>query len=418
MTINIIRNLLVVSSLLFIAFISLRNKQNKKLNWAIFYSTLYTSISLVIFNLLCLDLNYWVFTDISINIINIPFDIYFIWIVSWGVIPVFFLQKRYFLLIILILFWVDFLLMPKLEEFGLIVLNENWLVGEFILIFTVFIPSYIWAYCSYFNLFTGLRAIFQIVIMGCVFIFGLPFLFKSYGVIDSLNYEWSIIEFQIILIIAFPSLSAVYDLVTKGNGTPFPYDSTNKLVVTGVYAYCRNPIQWSFTLIFIPLSVYHSSYIFLIGSIVSIAYVIGISDYQEYPDMEKRFGKKWIDYKNNVPKWYFSWKPKNSPLGKIYFDTNCSQCNQLKKWFGKFNLQSLEIMASTEFAYKEILQVTYIDHSGREFKGVNAIASGFNHINLAYATLGWFIKFPLISHLLQIIVYSMFSEEKETCELN
>ena len=37
--------------------------------------------------------------------------------------------------------------------------------------------------------------------------------------------------------------------------------------------------------------IYHSSYYFLIGSVVSLAYTIGVSDYQEYPDMEKRFNE-------------------------------------------------------------------------------------------------------------------------------
>ena len=314
--------------------------------------------------------------------------------------------------------WIDILIMPELEQIGVILLNKNWLIGELALIIFVFIPSYFWAYASYNNKFNGLRALFQIIVMVAFFLVGLPFFLQTYQVIDLDELGFEPLTFQLFLIITFPSLVAVLDLVKKGEGTPFPFDPTKKLVKTGVYAYCRNPIQWSFTWMFIPLSIYSSSYYFLLGSISSIAYVFGVSDHQESDDMKKRFGSDWVDYQNNVPKWLFLWRPKGIPEGVVFFDTDCDQCSQIRSWFLNSRAINLNIKPASEFPGEMISQVTYVDSHGAEYKSINAIACCLEHINLAYATLGWFMRFPVINLLLQLIIDTMeFGSDRDQCEI-
>jgi protein-S-isoprenylcysteine O-methyltransferase Ste14 len=309
--------------------------------------------------------------------------------------------------------------MPILEKYGIIELNNNWIWGELILIITVFVPAYFWAFCSYFKKYTALRSIFQIVVMIEVFVIGIPFIMQSYGIIEKFQFHLAPYLFQFLLIIAFPALVAVHDLVKKGKGTPFPYDPTEHLVRTGVYAYIKNPIQWSFTLMFIPISFYYDSYYFLLGSLISIAYTYGISNFQEYEDMKKRFGKEWIEYKNSVPSWRFLWKPINIPYGEIYFDDDCNQCSQIKKWFQSSKSTKLHIKSKSEYPKDQILQVTYIDHNGLEYKGVRAIACAMEHINLAYASLAWFMRMPIINQVLQIIIDTMgVGNTIERCELS
>jgi hypothetical protein len=218
-----------------------------------------------------------------------------------------------------------------------------------------------------------------------VFVIGIPFIMQSYGIIEKFQFHLAPYLFQFLLIIAFPALVAVHDLVKKGKGTPFPYDPTEHLVRTGVYAYIKNPIQWSFTLMFIPISFYYDSYYFLLG----------------------------------VPSWRFLWKPINIPYGEIYFDDDCNQCSQIKKWFQSFKSTKLHIKSKSEYPKDQILQVTYIDHNGLEYKGVRAIACAMEHINLAYASLAWFMRMPIINQVLQIIIDTMgVGNTIERCELS
>lgn len=413
MTTTII-NIISILLLIFLAYISLKEKQDKKLNWSLFYALLYTITVLPIVNYTCVELDFWKFANN--NIINLPFDLFFIWTILWAIVPVYFLKGKYIVLTSLLVFWLDILLMPILEKYHILVLNKNWMVGEVLLIVFVFVPSYLWAKINYQNSLVQLRAVFQVLIMTLFFLVILPFTLECYDLIENLDFHFNSIEIQGFFIITLPALIAVKDLVTKGKGTPFPYDKTKFLVTSGVYAYCKNPIQWSFTFMFIPLSIYHQSYYLLLGSVISIAYTLGVSDYQEYQDMEQRFQSDWINYKKNVPKWYFLWKPKQIPMGTIYFDFDCSICNNIKKWFLNKQTINLEIKNSNQYSGKQLLQATYIDYLGNEYKSVKAIAHALEHINLAYASIGWLLRFPVFSFIFQAIIDAMNINEN-TCPI-
>ncbi|MDB4106913.1 hypothetical protein OAD66_06145 [Bacteroidia bacterium] len=256
----------------------------------------------------------------------------------------------------------------------------------------------------------------QVLVIGGIFFIGLPAALQDYELIPYQKLTWNHILFQALFIIAFPSLIAVYDLVDKGEGTPFPYDPTQNLVQTGVYAYCRNPMQWSFTFAFIPIAIYLGSSAMLLGSFSSIIYSFAVSDPQEYPDMKERFGNTWDTYKSNVPKWLFLWRPNSITKGTIYFDEHCNQCSQISQWFLSKKTIHLEIETANHFPRKHILKATYVDHHSKEYQSVKAIAHCLEHINLAYAALGWFMRCPVISHFLQFIVNSLEIQQIKECD--
>ncbi|MEE9438269.1 MAG: methyltransferase [Saprospiraceae bacterium] len=411
---------LIISStvgicLILLAFLFLKNNQDSKLNWAMFYASLYILVTLPIVNYFCVSQGFWSYVwECSLGL---PFDLYFLWIVIWGILPVLILKGKQWVLVTLGLLFFDLVFMPQLEIIGLIRLSPNWIIGELLIIITVFIPSYLWAYFSYSNQHLGVRAFFQVIVMGCLFIIGLPYFIQVYG-LANINFRWSTVSFQVLLIIVFPALVAVNDLVVKGKGTPFPYDPTMFLVNTGVYAYVSNPIQWSFTVMFVSMSYYHNSWWIMLGSAISIAYVYGVSNFQEHPDMEVRFGKDWKKYKAEVPKWMFLWKPKSIAKGTIYFDNNCNQCSQIKNWFQQQKTYNLIILPAAEYNGQSLTNATYIDNNGFEYISVEAIACALDHINLAYASLGWFIRFPGVNYLIQAIVDSFgINLSRNTCSV-
>jgi len=97
-----------------------------------------------------------------------------------------------------------------------------------------------------------------------------------------------------------------------GNGTIMSWHPTKKLVVVSFYAYVRNPMLLSIIIILLGESitfVSHGIAMFAILSfILSEVYLI----FAEEPGLEKRFGKEYIEYKRNVPRWiprFKPWKP-------------------------------------------------------------------------------------------------------------
>lgn len=412
----IIRHSLLGFCFLLLVLLFVIKTPKAKDNWAVFYALLWTTFSLAILNYIAVENNLWYFTDNTSLLLNMPLDIFFIWIVFWGVLPIYFFKGKYTFVLALSIFWLDILLMPELEKLGVLKLNSNWIIGDFILVLLVWLPSYLWAKFYYNNTHLKYRSAFQVIIMALFLFIAIPFIAITYtNAIFNLK-PFNPYLFQIVFIIALPALIAVIDLANKGKGTPFPYDKTSKLVKHGVYAYCKNPIQWSFTVLFIPISIYYESYLILSGSIISIAYSIGISNPQEYNDMNSRFGIDWANYKKAVPSWRFLWQPKTIPKGTIYFKKHCNQCEQIKLWFTNKTTQQLDIKFSNEYTNNGLLQVTYVDYLGLEYKSIKAIAHALEHINLGYASLGWFMRFPLVSHILQYIIDTMdFEKDSDHC---
>ncbi len=416
---DVFRFIVLGVSFTFLLTLIIIPQKNDKTNWSFFFHFIWMLITLPAINYLCVEYQLWEFCDETESLINIPYDILFCWLVL-GLVPLYIFKGKHPIILVLSLLWIDFMTMPLLEEIGILRLNDNWLIGEIIVLVFVFLPGYLWSRFYLENKYLKVRALFQVITMGVFLTIIVPFLVKRIeGEIIDFK-KFSSLLFQISLIIVFPSLIAVIDLISKGNGTPFPFDKTKNLVTSGAYAYIKNPIQWSFSLIFIPLSIYHESWLLLGGTLISVFYALSISNPQEYEDMKLRFGTTWEKYKNDTPSWFFQWQPKHISKGTIYFKKDCQQCEGVKSWFESKHPINLDIKYAREYKNETLLQATYTHHlSNLEYKSVKAIAHGLEHINLAYATLGWFMRFPIICFILQSIVDALgFSESEETCKID
>jgi len=88
-----------------------------------------------------------------------------------------------------------------------------------------------------------------------------------------------------------------------GRGTLAPWSPTSKLVVGGIYAHVRNPmITGVMIILFGESMIFHSLNIFIwfvVFFIVNYIYFI----LSEEPGLAKRFGKDYLEYKKNVPRW-------------------------------------------------------------------------------------------------------------------
>ena len=89
----------------------------------------------------------------------------------------------------------------------------------------------------------------------------------------------------------------------KGKGTPAPWDPPIELVTTGIYARVRNPMITGVILIIIGESIILNSLSLLLWAAV---FFVGNHLYfifSEEPKLEKRFGKKYTEYRKRVPRW-------------------------------------------------------------------------------------------------------------------
>jgi len=94
--------------------------------------------------------------------------------------------------------------------------------------------------------------------------------------------------------------SVLYFLKVKG--TPVPFNPPPKLVITGPYAYVRNPMLTGVFILFFGLGVLFRS-ISLVSIFTPLFILLNVVELKaiEEPELEKRLGKEYLKYKERVP---------------------------------------------------------------------------------------------------------------------
>jgi protein-S-isoprenylcysteine O-methyltransferase Ste14 len=100
-------------------------------------------------------------------------------------------------------------------------------------------------------------------------------------------------------------------LFAKSKGTPVPFSPPIQLVSTGPYFYIRNPIVSGYIMIFFGIGFFLGS-VSLVLIVTPIYFFLLILEIKliEEPELEKRLGKDYLDYKKRVPMLIPRLKPK------------------------------------------------------------------------------------------------------------
>ena len=134
-------------------------------------------------------------------------------------------------------------------------LGPWWLIGEAVAVAVVLAPALCIARWTYENMHLRARSAIQVATSGVIFLFLLPeivFALRHGRAWAPLLEEASWrrqIGIQLLLLLAVPGVSAVMEFAERGQGTPIPYDPPQRLVTSGMYRYCANPMQLSCALV-------------------------------------------------------------------------------------------------------------------------------------------------------------------------
>jgi protein-S-isoprenylcysteine O-methyltransferase Ste14 len=103
-------------------------------------------------------------------------------------------------------------------------------------------------------------------------------------------------------------LSAVFWQLIRGKGTPVPVVPTKQLLQNGPYRYVRNPMMLGFFLYLLGWTfLFNNSGAFLTVAII-ISFLLLELKLIEEPELEKRFGDAYREYKKEIPFMLPRWK--------------------------------------------------------------------------------------------------------------
>lgn len=99
------------------------------------------------------------------------------------------------------------------------------------------------------------------------------------------------------------ALTCAASLVTRGRGTPAPFDPPREFVATGIYRWVRNPMYIGGTALLFGFGLWHRS-----ASMAAFAGVFFLAAhlfvrFWEEPDLEERFGARYRTYRERVNRW-------------------------------------------------------------------------------------------------------------------
>lgn len=95
----------------------------------------------------------------------------------------------------------------------------------------------------------------------------------------------------------------IFSLSIIGEGTLAPWFPTGRLVVTGLYKYVRNPMIIGVLIVLLGESLALLSLRVLLWTAFFFLLNHFFFLYYEEPNLAKRFGKDYLDYRNIVPRW-------------------------------------------------------------------------------------------------------------------
>lgn len=153
----------------------------------------------------------------------------------------------------------------------------------------------------------------QIVVVWTLILLVFPYLITTVEGklgIPHLNFPFQqVISVILFILISIPGVLSASNMARIGEGTPLPLDSSNKLVVRGIYAYVRNPMAISGIGQGLAVALWFGSPLVALYALMgSMIWQLVMRPLEEV-DLERKFGAEYRDYRNQVK----CWIPRTTP---------------------------------------------------------------------------------------------------------
>jgi protein-S-isoprenylcysteine O-methyltransferase Ste14 len=405
---------------------------------AILLASAWNATALLMLHFVATRVGWWEFHATGGLFAGIPLDLYLGWIVLWGAVPVLAFPSTPLPLVAAAMFGIDLLVMPFCEP--VVSLGPSWLIGEAAAVAVVLVPALCLARWTITDSHLDGRAVLQVVAFSGLVLLVIPeaVLEQTGGSWKPLldrSPRWNVFFAQLLAIPAILGLSAVQEFVLRGQGTPIPYDPPKRLVTSGPYAYLANPMQLATLLVFLLYAVMLESPWMIGGSVMTLAYGVGLAGWHEDEDLAGRFGEPWVAYRRAVPRWWPRWRPFDASAGlkpcatgvapaglrpsatgfqagrqarraRLYVAHGCPTCRGVGAWLARQNPIALDIVAAELHPTRDLERLTYepADEGQPEEEGVAALARALEHISFGWAFLGMFIRLPITRGFFQLLV--------------
>lgn len=393
----------------------LLRRRQKRMFVACLLGTLWTLPALLVVERINRMAHWWSFHPVGPALVGIPLELYCGWVILWGSVPILLIRKLNLPEVLVLFGALDLWLMSYLEPL-LHLQGPQWLWGEAAALAIVLAPAYCLARWTLDGTHLKLRAALQVALAGMVFLFLLPELAFAVRPAAGMDSVWQpLMEMpltmlaavlQVIAMAALPGVSAVMEFALRGYGTPIPYDPPRRLVWSGIYRYCANPMQFSCAVVMFLWALALRNPWLAAAALVSTIYSAGIAHWDEERDLARRYGAAWWWHRAAAPVWQLRWRPYDAePPARLYMARTCGQCSVLRAWIEAQQPLGLEILDAETLPQGSIRRMRYDPADGTvPQEGLLAFARALEHMNLFWAWSGMILRLPVLHQGLQFVL--------------
>lgn len=353
---------------------------------------------------------WWSFTGEGVRFRGMPLELYLGWVLLWGLVP----QLAFPRLAIgwcgALMIVVDLIAMPMCK--AVVELGPQWILGEAVAVVVVLAPALCIARWTMEDTHLRIRAALQVATSGMLFLFLVPEV--AFALRPGRGWEpllqlagWHRqLAIQIIFLLAVPGVAAVMEFAERGLGTPIPYDPPKRLVTSGIYRYCANPMQLSCGLVMLAWAGLLRNGWLVLAAATSIVYSAGIAEWDERQDLARRFEAEWKHYRAAVRNWRPRWRPYHTgPTARLYIAGSCGPCSELRSWLEARKPLGLQFIAAEMLPAGSIRRMRYDPNDGSAaVDGVRALGRALEHLHLGWALSGAALRLPLVWQSVQLLM--------------
>jgi protein-S-isoprenylcysteine O-methyltransferase Ste14 len=366
---------------------------------------------LLLLNVAAQRYGWWHFNAEGGLLLGVPVDFLLAWAWLWSVVTLLAFPTVSLAAVVPLALAFDLVLMPAGAP--VLQLGPNWLIGEAAGLVAGLVIGQLFARWTMRDERLVTRATMQVLTFSGIMLFVLPaIIVEATGGLATRQFErplWQISALaQLLAIPGILGLSAVQEFVTRGGGTPVPFDPPKHLVTSGIYAYVRNPMQLSAVLLLILLgAVMQNAWVAAAGLMAHI-YSMGLAGWDEDDDLRQRFGTAWTAYRNGVRSWMprvRPWHPRDRPDAVLFVAASCDTCSEVGRWFRQRGACGLAIAAAEHHPSRALTRITYESSDGTySASGIEAVARAMEHVHLGWALLGGFLRLPAVRQMAQLLI--------------
>jgi len=373
-------------------------------------SVLWVMTSLLVLQRLNELAGWWSFAEGGVVFCGMPLELYLGWVVFWGVVPQLGFSRADLKWVVVGMAGIDWLgmgLCVAAVQFG-----RRGLVGEAVAVAMVLAPALCVARWTLEHTHLRARAAMQVATAGMLFLLLLPEVVfalrpgRGWDLLVQMAGWRRQLGMQTLCLLALPGVAAVMEFAQRGRGTPIPYDPPKRLVTSGVYRYCANPMQVSCAAVMLLWAEMLRNGWLVLVAVVSGVYSAGIAAWDEGEDLERRFGAEWREYRAKVRNWRPRWRPYHAgKAARLYVAWGCGPCSEVRAWLERRAPLGLQIVNAETLPPGSIRRMRYDpDDGGETVEGVRALGRALEHIHVGWALGGAALRLPGVWQGVQVLM--------------